>query len=119
MRHTMLPNGNLKITAGNRDRESLAYELRERGYYGGESYVAEAMRDQLTFIRPECIGALTEAPILTDEADYSEEVMEQGEGGPIPYPDAHVWWFPDYAIRDPWEELSRRGYVEFQAAPKD
>jgi hypothetical protein len=31
----------------------------------------------------------------------------------------HVWWFPDYMVLDPWEELARDGFVTFARAQAD
>jgi hypothetical protein len=114
MRHTVLPNGNLMLTASNTDRSALAEAYRLRGYYGAEMLISEAFHELLTFIQPEHIGALTDAPILTDDADYSDEAMARG--GPVPHDDVAVWWFPDYMVIDPWAELTRKGRVVFTKA---
>lgn len=114
MRYTIMPDGSLKITADNETRSYLADQYR-KGYCEAEGFVSEMLQDALTFIRPEAIGALTDAPILTDDADYSDEQMEHGIG-PAPYPEAHVWWFEGYQIVGPWQQLANRGRVVFQAA---
>lgn len=115
MRREITPNGNLVIVATNQDRKYLSALYRApMSYYGAESLVAEAFHEDLTFIRPSAIGALTSAPILTDDADYAEEAMERG--GPVPYDDAHVWWYPNYAVSDPWEVLKNTGRVVFTLA---
>lgn len=99
------PNG-LRITARNGARRELA---EADGYPARESLVAEWLHERFEFLRPESIGALTDAPILGDS--YAIERDENGElihtGGP-------VWWFPDYAVRDPWEELKNTGRVIFK-----
>lgn len=118
MNHKILPNGDLLLTAGNRDRSDLAVECRA-GYYHAETAVADAFHEVLTFVRPKCIGALTNAPILTDDADDSDDSDDRSHaeyGGPVPHENANVWWFPDYAVRNPWEELSRTGKVVFTLA---
>lgn len=112
MRHVILPNGDLKLLAGNVDRSTLAYELSE-SYSRAEMLISEAFHEILTFIPPENIGALTEAPILADDAEYCSDAF-----GYVVPPEANVWYFPDYAVRCPWEELSRKGYVVFQKAPQ-
>jgi hypothetical protein len=63
-------------------------------------------------VEPEWIGALTDAPILSDGLNYPDD------GGPAVVPGSSVWWFPDYMVRDPWEELAREGRVVFTLAPE-
>jgi len=117
MNHKILANGNLLITASGAERSCLAAAYRDRDYYQAEMLVSEAFHEILVFIRPENIGALTDAPILTDDADYSDEAMLAG--GPVPAEGANVWWFPDYAVCDPWEELKNRGRVVFTKAESE
>jgi hypothetical protein len=112
MRTQILANGDLLITAGNAARQALADAYRRGGYQQAEGEVVEYLSStsELALIPPENIGALTDAPILA-EAEYPND-----GSGPVPYDDAPVYWFPDYAIRDPWEELKNKGRVEFQRA---
>ena len=111
MRHTILPDGSLLLTAGNSDRSELAEASRE-GYCDAESFVADSFHDILTFIPPENIGAMTGAPILTNDAEWPDD-----GNGPVPYNyESPVWWFEAYQIIDPWEELARKGRVIFQRA---
>lgn len=115
---TILPNGDLRITADNATRAGLAEAYRSGGYYEAESLMLEFMRNgwnemPLDIIPPENIGALTDAPILA-EAEYPDD-----GGGPVPYPESPVWWFPDYCIIDPWEELKNKGRVIFDRAPME
>ncbi len=114
MRGIILLNGNLKIVAGNSDRSELAYACRQ-SYAKAKQEIADALLDRFTFIAPEAIGALTEAPILTNDPDYSEETMGVCNG-PAPHTDASVWWFPNYMITDPWAELAHTGKVIFTKA---
>lgn len=114
MNYKILENGDLLLTADNWDRATLTEAFLEDGYYGAEQVVAEGYHERLYFIRPEAIGALTDSPILTDGADYSDEAMEHD--GPLPYADAAVWWFPNYMVQDPWRELASKGRVVFTRA---
>jgi hypothetical protein len=115
----ILPNGDLRITANNEARAILVEAYRRHGYSEAESAMAELLHELYDFVRPESIGALTEAPILcaSDDMGYSEEAYE-AHGGFVPLPDAAVFWFPDYALRDPWEELKNHGFVVFARAPE-
>jgi hypothetical protein len=109
----ILPNGNLKITANNGARAVIADAYREFGYQGAEQAVFEFLHERYDLVPPETVGALTDAPILcaSDDIDYSDE------GGTCqPYPDAAVFWFPDYTIRDPWAELKNKGVVVFRSS---
>jgi hypothetical protein len=60
------------------------------------------------FIPPEDIGALTSAPILSDEAERDDHgnLTKLGQ----------VYWFPDYAVRSELDELYENGEVFFPAA---
>jgi hypothetical protein len=57
-------------------------------------------------VPPEDIGALTAAPILSDEIvrDDNGRVVEAGR----------VYWYPDYAVRDEIEGLRDRLLLLFQ-----
>lgn len=112
----ILPNGNLLITAGNYDRSELARLEHTYGYVAAEHHVAEMLHELYEFVDPYKLAALTDAPILVDcdGLDYSEDV-EPGEY-PAVLPDAKLFWFPDYAVIDPWETLRRTGRVIFTKA---
>lgn len=111
----ILPNGDLYITANNRLRSEIAYALKNQGYHGAESYVAESLHERYEFISPEVIGALTDSPILTDDPDFSDEWLEKGVGTGV-CEGGKVWWFPNYMIDCPWTELARKGRVVFTLA---
>jgi hypothetical protein len=113
MRHVVQPNGNLLIIANNEDRSLLADAYRTTSPYSrAEMLISEAFHEVLTFIAPENIGALTEAPILCDDVDFPDDA-----NGFVPYDEtSRVWWFPNYMVTDPWEELKNKGRVEFTLA---
>ncbi len=116
-------SGSLIITADNVTRAILAESLREEGWMSTEGEflreglnVAPSLQAKrrkrgvvcLEQVQPEDIGALTDAPILA-------EVLEVDEDGK-PVEIARVWWFPQYELRNPWEDLARTGRVEFTEA---
>jgi len=80
--------------------------------------VADMLGDSYTFVAPENIGALTDAPILTDAPNY-EDVFSAPNFGPTVYPDSKVWYFPNYMIEDPWFTLVKTGKVVFTLAKQD
>ena len=57
-------------------------------------------------MRPEEIGALTDAPILSDDIEYDDEgeVVRVGV----------VYWYPQYDVADPVAQLLASGSVEFE-----
>ena len=57
------------------------------------------------FVSPEDFGALTEAPILSEEIIYTDEGEVERVGV--------VYWFPDYMIIDIIEQLIKNGEVVF------
>ena len=58
-----------------------------------------------SWVRPEDIGALTDAPILSDDIEYDDhgDVVNVGE----------VFWYPRYDVSDPVDQLLTDGYVDF------
>jgi len=64
----------------------------------------------IDWIQPEEIGALTDAPIFGHvDRDDQGKVVNVG----------HVWWYPDYMVSDPIEELATKGTVTFVGAPEN
>ena len=80
-----------------------------------DSILADLLEDHLCngweFIRPEEIGALTAAPILTDSAVRDD----QGKLLSV----EQVYWFPDYAVRCELDELMENGEVFFPGVEKE
>lgn len=115
MNTTILPNGDLEITMDNEEERFSLLEMCALGYQEAESHMAECLHEEYEFVRPEVIGALTDAPILcaSDDMDYSDETMGAPFYSAAPLPGAKVYWFPNYAVIDPWEELATKGCVVF------
>lgn len=103
-----LPNGNLRIRLLEEERGS-AEEIAAQ-QIAADSKLAQVIEWQLgngwSFVRPEDIGALTEAPILTEEIDTDDQgtVLKVGT----------VYWYPQYDVSDPVAKLLENGYVDFQ-----
>ena len=99
------------FTADNEARAELADAYRAGGYPRAEMYVGEALHEAWEFVRPEEVGALTDAPILAEcdgiERDDDGDLTAVGK----------VCWFPDYQVKDPWEALRNVGRVRFLLAP--
>lgn len=105
----------LIITADDEGREELA-EASAQSYQQAESLIAEAFHEAYEFVDPSDIpGALTDAPILVD----SDDVFRPDNGEVVMPINAKVFWFPNYAVTDPWEVLARTGTVEFAQAEND
>lgn len=107
-------DGRLVISADADGRARILelYADLTQGYPAVEAFVVEALRDEASvdWVEPEWIGALTDAPIFTDALDYPDH------GDPQLFPESRVWWFPSYAVIDPWQELADNGFVRFDAA---
>lgn len=65
----------------------------------------------LDTVRPEQIGALTDAPIFADGIEHDPD----GTLGAV----GNVWWFPDYQVLDPLEVLLEKGSVRFAPSPEN
>jgi hypothetical protein len=59
-----------------------------------------------SMVRPELIGALTDAPIISDGIFDEETTKEEANN-------SKIWWFPDYMVRDELRELLDKGFVIF------
>jgi hypothetical protein len=102
-------NGNLKITADQEARDELSETYQDGGYTKAMAEVIDAAnRIGYSDVRPEWIGALTDAPIIGEDVDYETDP---------PKVEGRVWWFPDYQIRNEIQELIDDGEVTFTLAP--
>ena len=82
---------------------------------GTDNILVKLLEDHLCngweFVAPEDLGALTDAPILSDEVERDEDGNVTKVGT--------VYWFPDYAIRCELDELLEKGEVFFPAAQEE
>lgn len=83
----------------NRDHDVLSSMLDYFGFMGNAQYIP---------ILPEDIGALTDAPMFTDELQLQDDGSRDVVGA--------VWWYPAYETRDFGEELLTAGQVTFTLA---
>jgi hypothetical protein len=103
-------DGNLQIALTKRGRTNFATIREERDRNGIHAALCALLEDHLCngweMVPPEDIGALTAAPILSDEIVRDEDgrVTEAGR----------VYWYPDYAVRDEITELRRNLVLVFQ-----
>src|SRR6266705_2166138 len=103
-------NGNLRIVllpeARAEVEEIVSKEL------DADSRLAETIEWQLSngwsLLPPEEVGALTEAPILSEEVDYDDQGNVDQVGA--------VYWYPQYDVFDPIGQLLTNGFVEFVRA---
>lgn len=102
-----LRNNTVLLTADNESRAELADAFRDGGSLRAELYIGDELHEKWEFVRPEEVGALTDSPILAEcdglDRDDNGDLTAVGK----------VAWFPDYAVRDPWEELRNRGRTVF------
>lgn len=103
-----LPNGNLCIRLLEEERASVEEIAAQDLTADGK--LAQVIEWQLSngweFVRPEDIGALTEAPILTEEIDTDDRGTVLSVGT--------VYWYPQYDVSDPVAKLLENGYVDFE-----
>ena len=106
------PNGNLVFTVDEKGREFVSELLEEHkaGRYSWDQIWSDIMdpfqsNGMLSMVHPEQVGAMTEAPMVTDEL----EIADNGDVAHV----GKVWWYPNYMVSDPLEVLVRDGQVEF------
>lgn len=102
--------GNLILTISGEEQEELQDG---ESYYDRMQLVSEWLHERLVFVAPETIGALTDAPILCP----SDETWIEDNGDRAFVPNFNAYWFPNYALRDEWQELADTGRVMFNLAP--
>ena len=106
-----LPDGNLRIQLLPEHRQDVQ-EIQDNEEWGITIKFLEVIEYQLCNgwreVRPEEIGALTDAPILTDDWDEND----MGELTRID----NVWWLPEYAVVDEVQKILDQGYIDFTLA---
>lgn len=129
MRYTydLNTNGCLILYAANEDRHAIAELIRAEGTTSRAEYEAlESLicNSELEWIRPEEIGALTDAPILGIRGDarkvpkrckYPEHLhITSGDGKHTYYqPVTAAWGFMDYQVRSFLTDLRDKGKAVF------
>lgn len=100
-------DGNLRIVLLPEAREDVEEIASKK--IDADSRLAEVIEWQLangwSFVRPEVVAALTDAPILSEEVETDEQGEVRGVGT--------VYWYPQYDVRDPVEQLLHDGSVDF------
>lgn len=103
-------DGNLGILLNENGRSNFDTIQGVRDAQGINEALYALLEDHLCngweMVPPEDIGALTAAPIISDEIvrDDNGRVIEAGR----------VYWYPDYAVRDEIEELRDKLLLLFQ-----
>lgn len=115
MRYAETAAGHLQLIAESDDREMLQ-DIYDRCGHHDSDFLAELLEQtgwtpngHLELVPPESIGALTEAPILTNEVRRNDE-------GDIIDVDK-LWWFPNYMVTSLPERLVKDGTVMLMRAP--
>jgi len=104
------PDGNLHIHLNRRGRRHFADIREQRDAYGIHAALCALLEDHLCsgweMVPPEDLGALTSAPILSDEISRDEEgrITEAGR----------VYWYPEYQVCDEIEEIRANLVLVFQ-----
>lgn len=118
MKYEITANGSLRITLENQEDRDEAQSMLDRATDtdSDSGFLADLLEDwtangHLYPVAPEWIGALTSAPIITDDLTYSDDGTPTVNG--------RIWWFPDYQVKSFAENLIRDGSVSFDAAPQD
>lgn len=110
--YEITPKGHLRIKLDPERREDLRemIEDAEKNHKGDilGDVIETMLANGFQWIRPEDIAALTDAPIISDEADYDDQGKLVNIG--------RVFWFPAYEGVDPVRVLYEKGEVVFDVA---
>jgi hypothetical protein len=95
------------ITADNRDREELAYDLRRGARDCAELTVIESARygHSYEFVCGDDLCALSDAPFVAEDMTIEDDSSRSFYG--------KVWKYEEYMLRDYLEELAWRGRTVF------
>lgn len=109
MRYSITKHGDLEITVTRDERNHLKADKDDANFlsdaYMTDFFEVMTANSELEWIAPEAIGALTDAPILG-------VVRYDGNGGEV----YKVWWYPNYMVRSPVQDLLEDGVCIFQKA---
>lgn len=116
MNVTVLPNGDLKLSADNHTRAYIADAMRQKRARSYWSIMAEMFEPYFTNGGFEHFDAgqadpfvgLTSAPCVAEALIYTDDGRREIDG--------RLWYFADYMIRGDLEELRDRGRVVYQLA---
>lgn len=106
MKYKINKGGDLEISVSRAEQSVIKAEKNLREFLSND-YLYDLFEklvnnSDLDWIFPEEIGALTDAPILGNRDDDGEPTS--------------VWWYPQYQVRSPQEDLAEDGQVIFQKA---
>lgn len=108
----ILASGALRVTADEETRAEIAAGL-ERSYWGAMADAFEHYSCNGSFTPFDAGDAnpsvgLTSAPCVAESLSVLDDGTREIDG--------RLWWFPDYAIRDPLDELVEIGETTFASA---
>lgn len=118
MKYGINEAGNLAFTIEGDDDRSDVQDMFDSASNKDIDFLCAILADwsangALYQVNPEEIGALTDAPIVTNEVEYIDDecaVSSREVTG-------RVWWFPNYMVESFGETLLKTGTVTFVAAP--
>jgi len=108
----VLPNGNLCIELTDEGKEEIEDLWSNHPEWNDYDILRELIEHQLcngwSWLNPEDVGALTEAPILSDGASYDDDGAMEVYG--------KVWWYPNYMVDELSVVLHDDGKLIFELA---
>lgn len=110
---TVMPSGALKITAGNETRRYIAERQRAgEGFYSifaglFEPYFTNGGYELFDAGQANPFVGLTDAPCIAESLTVNDDGSREIDG--------RLWYFANYMLRDPLDELKSRGRVTFQS----
>lgn len=104
--YKILPNGNLCITLNDKS----ALDDIELDDYTDNTFldlIEDCWCNGLSIVNPDDVGALTDSIILSDDS------LDDDDEYPV---DTTFWWYPNYQVKAPIEDLRENGCVIFSKA---
>lgn len=113
---TVLPSGDLLVTAGNTTRQFIAEAFAEGRHYWSifvdlfESYACNGSFNPFDAGEANPFVGLTSAPCIAETLETDEDGRHEIIG--------NLWWYPNYCLTDPLNDLKYRGRTIFTLAPE-
>lgn len=118
MIYTKTPKGHLCLQAEPND-DGMLRELFEQHGHCDTNFLSELLErtgwgpnGHFTMVRPEVVGALTDAPIISDELAFQDPENVHAQDAA----QANLWWFPEYETISLPDRLLRNGCVTLTLA---
>lgn len=111
MNYSINKTGDLIIKVSRKEQSEIRAD-KDSDNFLSDAYMYDTLEplvcnSELQWVRPEEIAALTDAPILG--------IVDRNDNGKLVKAES-IWWFPNYCLRSPVQDLAEYGECIFEKA---